>query len=82
MPLREIVNLHLGGRAVFAISHSLAVKNVPVIKVDGAAPVVFNVPTEGREGHSNVAPWDLHPVNISLDEAQDRAVERNETKQC
>ncbi len=64
--------------SVFAAPHPSAVKHVPVIKVDGAAPVVLNVPTEGREGHSNVAPRDLHTVNISLDETQNRAVGRNE----
>ena len=32
---------------------------VPVEVVDGVAPVVFNMPTETREAHSNVQPGHL-----------------------
>lgn len=34
--------------------------NLPVKKIDGVAPVVFDVPAEGGETHAHVEPGYLH----------------------
>ena len=33
--------------------------NIPVIVIDGVAPVVLDVPAKARKAHANVTPWDL-----------------------
>lgn len=44
---------------------------VPVQVIDGVAPVVLNMPAEGRKHHSHIKPGDLHPRDVSIDVAKE-----------
>lgn len=39
--------------------------------VDGVAPVVFDVPTEGGEAHAHVQPGQLHAADVGSDVGED-----------
>lgn len=40
--------------------------------VDGIAPVVFDVPAEGREAHPHVQPREFHAADVGSDVGEDR----------
>lgn len=52
--------------------------DLPVIKVDGATPVVLDMPAECGEDHPDVTPRHLHSIHVALDETKHRTEKKIE----
>ncbi len=49
--------------------------------VDGVAPVVLDVPAEGREAHAHVEPGQLHAADVPADVRQHRLLQHRHVVQ-